>query len=86
VFMEDVMFCISHNRNQLINIYLSRLYLFTMLLFLCLSVNSCVCVTHCAFLDFPTCICVWHTGHVYLYEIVCCHVCVLEHLSFHLLV
>ena len=86
MFWKAVMFRIYDNRNLLINMYLSHFYLFTMLLLLCLSVNPCVCVARCAFPDFPTCICVWHTAHVYLYEIVCCHVCVLEHLSFPLLV
>ena len=77
---------IYHNLNPLMNKYLGHFYLFTMLLFICLSVNPCVCVTHCAFPDLPTCICVWYTAHVYLYEIVCCNVYVCVNLSFPLLV
>src|ERR1700730_18551578 len=58
VFREDVILCAYYNHKILMYRHLSHFYLFTMLLFICLWINPCVCVTHCAFREFPTCICV----------------------------
>ena len=45
-----------------------------MLLFLCLVVGPCVCVTHFAFHGLLIYIHVWHYFYVYCYVSGCCHV------------
>src|SRR5271165_1381408 len=67
VFKQGFKFLIYDTCNILIIEYLSSFYLFTMLLFICLSIHPCACVIHFALRDVSICACVWHTSHVYVY-------------------